>query len=73
MRELARAYVDAWDTVVAQLVGALDELAAAEDLNQSAVLRFSKVASALQVSLSGQIEVTGSRGSYDRQHGSLAA
>jgi hypothetical protein len=48
LRELTRAYVDAWDTVVNQLTDALGELAEQGDLNQSNLLRSSKIASALQ-------------------------
>ncbi len=47
-RELTRAYVDAFDTVVDQLRDAIDDLAARGELNDSALLRSSKIASALQ-------------------------
>lgn len=47
-RELVRAYVDAWDTVVGDLTAALLELAD-EPITQSRIFRSSKIASALQV------------------------
>lgn len=47
-RELTRAYVDAWDTVVDQLRDAIDDLAAGDRLNRTDLLRSSKIASALQ-------------------------
>ncbi|WP_100499362.1 phage minor head protein [Geodermatophilus chilensis] len=47
LRELTRAYVDAWDAVVGQLTAALLDLAD-EPITQTRLLRSSKVASALQ-------------------------
>jgi hypothetical protein len=47
-RELTRAYVDAWDTVVGQLLDALTDLAARDDLTRSQLQRSSRIASALQ-------------------------
>lgn len=46
-KELFRAYVDAWDTVVAQLSDALHQLAT-EPITAARVLRSNKVADALQ-------------------------
>lgn len=48
VRELTRAYIDAWDAVVAQLNDALLELAD-EPITQTRIFRSSKIASALQV------------------------
>lgn len=48
LRELTRAYVNAWDTVVDQLREALQELAD-EPITRSRVERSSRIASALQV------------------------
>ena len=47
-RELARAYGQAWDTVVDQLRDAIDDLAADGQLTQTHILRSSRIASALQ-------------------------
>jgi hypothetical protein len=47
-RELARAYGQAWDTVVDQLREALLDLAEQGELTQSQILRSSRIASALQ-------------------------
>lgn len=47
-KELTRAYVDAFDTVVDQLRDAIDDLAARGELSDTALLRSSKIASALQ-------------------------
>ena len=52
-RELTRAYIDAWDTVVDQLRDAIDDLAARDALNQTDLLRSSKIASALQAIADG--------------------
>jgi hypothetical protein len=47
VRELSRAYIDAWDLVVADLQAALLELAD-EPITQTRIFRSSKIASALQ-------------------------
>jgi hypothetical protein len=47
-RELTRAYVDAWDTVVNQLQDALLDLAERGELTQTQVQRSTRIASAVQ-------------------------
>jgi hypothetical protein len=48
VRELTRAYVDAWDAVVPQLEAALLELADGPGITKTRVQRSARVASALQ-------------------------